>query len=1044
MGSRSPLRPFSPVVAACVLGSLLAAVPPATIAAPSAASPVPSAAYAEMHWRMVGPFRAGWATSVAGVPGDPRTFYFGGAGGGVWRTRDAGRTWEPLLQHGNAASVGAIAIAPSDPRVLYVGTGQEGSRYDILPGEGVYRSGDGGETWAHAGLEATRHIGAILVDPRDPDVVLVAALGHAFGPNAERGVYRTTDGGRHWTAVLQAGDSVGAVDLAADPSAPRVVYAAMWQMRMRPWLDYFQPKSGPGSGIYRSDDGGLHWRRLDGGLPRAPMGRIGLGVARGSSGRIVYAAIDVPAARGATRDTTGGGGLYRSRDRGVHWECVSRDGSLGSSYFGRLTVAPDDSNTIYVMGQSIRRSRDGGRHFEVFRGSPGGDDYHHLWIDPRDARDMIAGSDQGAAVSVNGGATWSSWYNQPTGQFYHLATDDRYPYRIYSGQQDNGTVEIASQGPYGAIEERDWHPVGGDERDAMAPMPGDPGTVFGSGLGGRVSRFDEATRQSVNVSPWPVPSYGAHPATVRYHYGWFTPLEISPVPPHAIYLGAQVLFRSLDRGDHWDIVSPDLSGKRDGAGPCADPDPKTARDCGFGVISAIAPSPIAKDVLWAGTDDGLLHVTTDGGRTWRDVTPAAIPAWGQVAAISASSLAIGSAYVAVDLHRLDRHEPLLLRTTDSGRSWSVIVRGIPGNEFTSVVRCDPRRAGLLYAGTNRSVYVSFDDGDTWQPLVLDLPTTWFRDLLVHDDDLIAATQGRGLWVLDDVTPLRELAAGAAGEAVHLFAPAPAVRLRGSESHDTPWPPETPLGENPPTGAVLDYWLERPASDEVTITIRDRAGAVIRRFSSADRPESLATRPYFEAAWLGAPRVLSAGAGMHRFVWDLRERRPAAPEYGYSIAAVRTQGTPVEPGGPLVLPGTYTVSLTAHGTTVTRPLTVRLDPRARVTERDLERQHEQIRDAIAVLERGMVGLHEIERTRSTRTAMLSAAVADSLAFFTGPADASLRSVIRRTSGLVGDLESADAAPTEAQQSLLGDCRHQVDGLLARWHALETALPDPNTR
>jgi len=1033
----------SPIVAGSVLAplvaSLMGAVPPR-----SGPSAVPASAYAEMRWRLLGPYRAGWATAVAGVPGDPRTYYFGGAGGGVWRTRDAGRTWEPLLQHESAAAVGAIAVSPSDPRVVYVGTGQEGSRYDIMPGDGVFRSSDGGDTWTHVGLEATRHIGAILVDPRDPNLVLVAALGHAFGANTERGVYRTADGGRHWTAVLQNGDSVGAVDLAGDPTAPRIVYAAMWQMRMHPWLDYFQPQSGPGSGIYRSDDGGLHWQRLANGLPRVPTGRIGLAVARGSAGRVVYAAIEVPAARGAGRDSTAGGGLYRSRDRGDHWECMSRDPSLGSDYFGRLTVAPDDASTLYVMGLSIRRSLDGGRHFQVFRGSPGGDDYHQLWIDARDPRDMIAGSDQGAAVSVNGGATWSSWYNQPTGQFYHLAADDRFPYRVYSGQQDNGTVEIASRGPYGAIEERDWHPVGGDERDAMVPMPGDPGTVFGSGLGGRVSRFDEATRQSANVSPWPVVSYGADPTTVRYRYGWFTPLEISAVPPHAIYLGAQVLFRSLDRGDHWDVVSPDLSGKRDGTRPCADPDPRTARDCGFGVISAIAPSPIAKDVIWVGTDDGLIHLTSDGGRSWRDVTPPGLPVWGRVSAISASSLETRVAYAAVDLHRLDRHEPLLLRTSDSGHTWKTIVRGIPADEFTSVVRCDPKRAGLLYAGTDRTVYASFDDGDTWQPLSLNLPTTWYRDLLVHDDDLIAATQGRGIWVLDDVTPLRELAAGAAEEAVHLVTPSPAVRLRGSESHDTPWPPETPLGENPPAGAVLDYWLDRPAGGGVTLTVRNRAGDTVRRFSSEDRPESLVTHPYFETAWLGTAHTLSAAAGMHRFVWDLRETRPAAPEYGYSIAAVRTQGTPVEPEGPLVPPGAYTVTLAANGTTITRPLTVRLDPRVRVTQRDLQQQYDETRAAISVLGRGVATLREIGRVQSTHARSLPAAIADSIAFLTGPADASLRTTTHRVSGLVGDLESADGAPTGAQRLFLDDCRLLMDGLVARWRMLATTIPAADRR
>ena len=1037
-------RHLLPTAFALPIAALLAL--PARGAPPSSVSPrVPLALYQDLRWRQLGPFRAGWATSVAGVPDDPRTYYFGTAGGGVWRTHNAGQTWQPLLQHESAAAVGALAIAPSNPKILYVGTGQEGSRYDLMAGDGVFRSGDGGETWKHVGLEATRQIGAISVDPHDPDRVLVAGVGHAFGPNPERGVYLTTDGGRRWQPVLQAGDSVGAVDLAWDPTQPRVVYAAMWQMRMHPWMDYFQPQVGPGSGIYRSEDGGLHWTRLAGGLPGGRVGRIGLAVASGSGGRIAYAAIAVDASRGGGADTTasaaaapGGGGLYRTSDGGAHWELVNSDASLGSSYFGRLTVAPDNANTVFVMGRSIQRSRDGGRHFEVLRGSPGGDDYHHLWINPRDPRAMIAGSDQGAAVSLDGGASWSSWYNQPTGQFYHLAADDRFPYHIYSGQQDNGTVEIASRGAYGVIEERDWHPVGGDERDYMVPMPGDPRTVFGSGLGGTVSRFDEETRQSANVSPWPIGSYGARPSTVRYHYGWITPLEISTVPPHAIYTGSQYLFRSLDRGDHWDIVSPDLSGKRAGAGPCENPDPATARDCGFGVISAIAPSPLAADRIWVGTDDGFIHLTSDGGRSWRDVTPPALPVWGIVFALSASPRDTSVAYAAVDLHRLDRREPLLLRTTDSGHTWRTIVHGIPADECTSVVRADLVRPGLLYAGTERAVYVSFNDGDSWQALSLNLPTTWMRDLLPHGNDLIVATQGRGIWVLDDVAPLREASTGVARKSAHLFEPAPAVRLRGSENHDTPWPPETPLGENPPTGAVIDYWLKDATRGEVTLTITDGAGALVRRFTSRDPAESLAAHRYFESEWVGVPRTLAASAGMHRFVWDLRYPRPAAPSYGYSIAAVRKEGTPIEPLGPFVLPGRYTVTLSANGASLSRPLVVLLDPRVQVSAPDLREQFELARSAIGTLERGMAASREIARLRDNRGASLPVAIADTLSALDGAGDVGLHAATGRLASLVGDLQTADAAPTQGMRDAFRACMAQVDALIERWRRVEAMV------
>jgi photosystem II stability/assembly factor-like uncharacterized protein len=1048
MSARQPRRVAS--LAASFVAALLVLAGSAR-AAPSS-SPVPPTMYQELRWRFLGPNRGGWATSVVGCADDPLTYYFGSAGGGVWRTRDAGQTWQPLMQHESAAAVGAIAIAPSDSRVLYIGTGQEGSRYDVMAGDGVFRSADGGDTWKHVGLENTRHIGAILVDPGNPDRVLVAAIGHVFGPNPERGVYLTTDGGQHWQAVLQAGDSTGAVDLAWDPAQPRTIYAAMWQMRLHPWMDYFQPQVGRGSGIYRSTDGGAHWSRLEAGLPRsARVGRIGLAVATKSEGRIAYAAIAVDAARRGA-DTTGAagrpGGLYRTADGGEHWELVNSNAGLGSSYFGRLTVAPDDANTVYVMGQSIQRSRDGGKHFEVMRGSPGGDDYHQLWINPRNPRAMIAGSDQGAAVSLNGAETWSSWYNQPTGQLYHLAADDQFPYHVYSGQQDNGTVDLASRGPYGVVDERDWHPVGGDERDYMVPMPGDPRTVFGSGLGGKVSRFDEVTRQSTNVSPWPIGSYGARPSTVRYHYGWIAPLEISQVAPHAIYTGGQVLFRSVDRGEHWSVISPDLSGKRAGAGPCDDPDNATARDCGFGVISSIAPSPRSANLIWVGTDDGAIQLTRDGGKTWRNVTPAALPAWGIVFAIDASRLDPNVAYAAVDLHRLDRREPLLLRTSDGGKSWQKITQGIPLGECTSVVRSDPVRRGLLYAGTDRAVYVSFDNGDSWQPFSLNLPTTWMRDLLVHGNDLIVGTQGRGIWVLDDVSALREVTpelAQSGGQdmafdlvaprAFHLFSPSKAVRLRSSENRDTPWPPETPLGENPPTGAVLDYWLSDAVSGLLTLEISDSAGALVRRFSSRDVPESLTARRYFEAAWTQPPLRLMTSRGTHRFVWDLRYPRPPAPSYSYTIAAVRTAGTPIEPAGPFVLPGKYKITLSVAGTSVSRPLLVVADPRARVTQSALREQLRVTQGAIATLTRGMTASQEISRLRDRKNPSLPKAVADSLGAIMDAEGSGLRAVTGSLAGLVRDLTSADAAPTNGMKQAVSAYSAQVDSLLRRWSRVQ---------
>ena len=744
------------------------------------AQSVPLQTYGGMQWRLVGPFRAGWATMAQGIADEPNTFYFGGAGGGVWKTNDAGRTWLPLMQHEESSSIGAIAIAPSNPKIIYVGTGQVALRYDMLSGDGVYRTEDGGVTWKNIGLKDTRHIGRILIDNKNPDRILVAAMGHAFGPNKERGVFLTKDGGHSWHHVLFIDDSTGAVDLAADPSYPKVVYSALWKMQMHPWLDYFMPQTGLSSGIYKSEDGGEHWQKLNGGgLPDGPLGRIGLAVAPGSKGEIVYATI-IASGRGS--------GFYKSTDAGKSWQYMNKDGGLANSYFSRVTVDPKNPDIVYVMDRSIHLSEDGGKTFTIFKGAPGGDDYHFLWINPSDPTHMITASDQGCVVTVNGGKSWSSWYNQPTGQFYHIAADDQFPYKIYSGQQDNGTVGILSRGPYGVIEDRDWHPVGGDERDYDIPKPGNPDLVFGSGLGGPVSRFNEVTRQVAAVSPWPISSYGARQTKVRYRYTWITPIAFSPIKPYPLYFGAQYLFKSTDDGDHWKKISPDLSGKVEGSKDYFNPDLAQAKEAGYGVIFSIAPSPIKQNIIWVGTDDGLIQLTTDNGNHWRNVTPPSVPVWARIDAVTPSPFNPGAAYAAVNTHRLNKDEPLIIKTTDYGKTWQKIIRGLPTDEYVNVVRTDSVRKGLLFAGTNRSVYVSFDDGSNWQPLGLNFPTTTVNDLIVHDNDLIAGTQGRGIWILDDIEPLREITPATASAAAYLFHTADAWRLRADENRDTPWPP----------------------------------------------------------------------------------------------------------------------------------------------------------------------------------------------------------------------------------------------------------------
>ena len=1013
-------------------------MPPAAHA--RSARPVPASLYGGLSWRLVGPFRGGWATMAVGVPGAPDTFYFGGADGGVWKTTDAGRTWHPLMQHERAASVGALAVAASNPKVIYVGTGQVAARYDIAAGDGVYRSDDGGETWRNVGLDETRHIGRILVDPENPDRVLVAALGHIFGPNVQRGVFLTTDGGKHWQKTLFVNADTGAVDLAADPADPAVVYAATWQMRMHPWLDYFMPQAGPGSGIWKSTDGGEHWQRLGGhGLPGGTLGRIGLAVAPGSGGRIVYATISVVGGElGADNMMTGGGsGIYRSADGGKSWTLVNDGPGLASSYFGRLTVAPGDPDTLYVMGRGIRKSTDGGKHFTIFKGAPGGDDYHFLWINPRAPDHMITASDQGCVVTVNGGESWSSWYNQPTGQFYHLAADDRFPYWIYSGQQDSGTVALESRGPDGVIGPRQWHPVGGDERDFDVPKPGEPNLVFGSGLGGYLSRFDQTTHQAADVSPWPVSSYGADPRNVKYRYTWITPIAFSPVGAHPLYFGAQVLFRSLDDGANWQVVSPDLSGATTGAKDCgrAQNSLSAARACGFGVIYAISPSPVHGGVVWVGTDDGQVQTTADGGRHWKNVTPKDMPLWGRIDAIALSPLDSDTAYVAVDTHRLDRFHPVLFRTTDGGAHWTRIVNGLPGDEYVTGVAADTVRKGLVFAATNRSVYVSFDAGDRWQALGRGLPTTSVRDLLVHGDDLIAATMGRGIWSLDDIEPLREASAKIAASPAHLFRPAVAVRLRADENKDTPPPPSEPLADNPPTGAVIDYWLKGTAAGAVKVTVTDARGKLVRSFTSAAAPALPTETRYFQKEWLGAgPQALSAAAGMHRLVWNLRYPRPPAIEYGYSIAAVWKQDTPLVPQGALVLPGRYTVTLSVDGKDYSAPLTVKLDPRANVTAQALAAQlafEDRVSQSLA---RGVAAYRAAGEYLAALKSKGGAADAKSVEALRSRGKDSLRSVIGTLDTLAARIEQSDAAPTQGQQAVFAEYGRKLDTLVARWRSL----------
>ena len=888
--------------------------------------------YTQLHWREVGPFRGGWSTMAVGIPNRPNVFYFGGADGGVWKSGDAGLTWQPLFQQAGSISIGALAIAPSNPDILYLGTGQVAARYDVVEGDGIYRSMDGGKSWEHRGLDDSRHIGRIWIDPKNPDVVLVAALGSYFGPNDERGIFRSTDGGQHWANVLYVNSDTGAVDISADDAHPNVMFAATWQARMYPWLSYYKPDVGPGSGIWKSTDEGATWIRLSGhGLPAGPLGRIGLAVAPGSDDQRVYAIIQSTKADESA--------LYRSDDGGNNWKQVGGRG-LANSYFGRVTVDPKNPDTVYVMNRSVARSTDGGKTFTWFKGAPGGDDYHFMWINPDDDRYMVLASDQGTTISVDGGQNWSSWYNQPTGQFYHVVADNRFPYRIYSGQQDSGTVETKTRGEYGEITFRDWHPVGGDERSYAVPDTGDPNIVYVGGLGGHVSRFDARTADVQNISAWPVSHYGERPTKVKYRYNWFYPVVADPHAAHTLYLGSQYLFKTSDEGQNWRIISPDLSGADPKTAKNCDSDAMTlleARACGYGEIFTIAPSTIKRDVIWVGSDDGLIHLTGDGGKHWRDVTPASMPLWGRVNQIDASPIDPASAYAAVDTHRRDDRGTYIYRTHDYGQHWTKITDGIPAGQYVYVVRQDLKNPRLLYAGTNAGAFVSFDDGNHWQSLQLDLPSVRVRDLTLHGDDLIAATQGRGLLILDDVTPLRQVSEPIMDTTAFLFKPATAIRVRNNNNKDTPLPPEVPAAQNPPTGAVLDYWLGKDVHGPVKLAIYDAQGRLVRAYVSDAASPTLKTNRYFSADWLVPDESPSSTPGAHRFVWDLRYARPRAVTYDYSIAGLYRQGTAVVPEGPRVLPGDYRVELTVNGVIYRQPLKVNLDPRMHMAPAALEQQ-----------------------------------------------------------------------------------------------------------
>jgi photosystem II stability/assembly factor-like uncharacterized protein len=882
-------------------------------------SQVPDTAlFGNLRWRMIGPHRGGRTVGGCGVPQHPNVFYIGVNNGGVWKTTDFGRTWDPIFDDQPTGSIGDVGVAPSNPDIVYVASGEGIQRPDLSVGDGVYRSSDGGKTWVHLGLAEGQQIGGLAIDPHDPDRVFAAVLGHPYGPNPERGVYRSTDGGKHWEKVLYKDENTGAVQVTVDPVNPQVVYADLWAGRQGPWEN--GAWNGPNSGLYKSVDGGTTWHQLKQGLPDVSQGlsRIGFCIAPSDPTRL-YATV----AANATF-----GGIYRSDDAGETWKKLNSDQRFWGrgDDFAEVKADPKDKDIVYTADVVVWKSTDGGMSWNAFKGAPGGDDYHRIWINPDHPEMMLIACDQGAIVTVNGGRTFSSWYNQPTAQFYHVITDNAFPYNVYGGQQESGSIGIASRGNDGEITFREWHPVGVEEYGYVAPDPLDPNIIYG----GKITRYDKRTGQVQNIAPEAIGSG-------KYRFLRTAPVLFSPTDPHTLYFAGNVLFKTRDGGHSWQVISPDLSRESWAIPPSvgiynADNLKQMPRR---GVIYTVAPSPVDGNTIWAGTDDGLVHVTHDGGATWKKVTPPGVADWAKISLIDAGHQDVNTAYVAVNGIRLDDMHPHIYKTHDGGATWEEIDNGLPDDPI-NVVREDPRRKGLLLAGSERAVYISFDDGARWASLRLNMPVTSMRDLVFKDDDVVVGTHGRSFWILDDIACLRQMGPQTALQDAVLYKPSPTVRVRWDMNPDTPIPGDEPAGQNPPDGAVVDYYLKADAAEPVTLDILDAAGKVVRHYSSTDTLYAIpdVNIPLY---WVRPQQILSGKMGPHRFVWDLHYQPLNVPA-SYPISAVPGSTAP-SPTSPWVMPGVYTVRLKVNGESYTQPLTVKMDPRVKTTLADLQQQHD---------------------------------------------------------------------------------------------------------
>ena len=988
-----------------------------------------------LHWRSIGPFRGGRTRAVAGVPTQPNVFYIAQVNGGVFKTTDYGRTWFPIFDDQPTGSVGSIAVAASNPNIVYVGSGEGLQRPDLSVGDGIYKSTDAGKTWTHLGLRDGQQIPQIAVDPKNPDRLLVAVAGHPYGPNEERGIFRSTDGGKTFEKVLYKDENTGAADVLIDPSHPDVAYASLWEARQGPWEN--AAWNGTGGGIFKSTDGGKNWKQLSKGLP-AGIIQANLSISA-SSTKNLFASVAAP----------DGVKLYASDDGGDSWKIATNDvrpaGRIGGGDLPVPRIDPQNPDVIYVGSTVCWKSIDGGKTWTGFRGAPGGDDTQGIWINPNNTEIILLGYDQGAIITVNGGKSWSSWYNQSTAQLYHVAADNAFPYRLCSGQQESGSVCIKSRGDDGQITFREWHPVGAEEYGFVTPDPLDPDIVYG----GKLTRYDRRTGQAQNILPkvFRAPDF----RMLRTQ-----PVIFSPVDPHVLYFATNKLWKTRDGGRNWQQISPDLTRKsfelpetigKYRTQPTAQP---TQR----GVIYAVGPSPLDSKRIWAGTDDGLVHVTSDGGVHWVNVTPTQLKAWQKISIIDASHFNVDTAYIAVNTLRLDDLRPHIYRTRDAGSTWTEITNGIPSNENVNVVREDPELKGLLFAGTERAVYVSFDDGDHWQSLRLNMAASSVRDLIIKGDDLCVATHGRGFWILDNITPLRQLETKVTSADAFLFRPQTAIRVRWNMNTDTPLPPDEPGGENPPDGAVIDYYLGAATSGPVTMEIRDAAGQLVRRYSSADPIPAIDPMLAVPTYWVRPPQGLSGAPGMHRFLWDMHYPPVPGERPSYPIAAIYRNTAP-DFTSPWVMPGRYTVVLNVNGKSHTQTLTLQMDPRVKTPARDLAEQFrlsKQLYDEWVafnlIADQSNPIRKQIADLRSTAKAdevkaQIDAFVQklDELVGATGPRPdlankLTTQSALARLRTVFGIIQDADVGPTQQMVAAAGQLLTDARVLKTRWQGFRS--------